>query len=96
MVANGHAKGDKKKLLEEFKTYADTKWEKYFNKLVKASGSGFLHKSGVTWPDFIVANLYESAQTYALEPILKMKNFKAIHDKVMTLPQLKHYLAHRK
>ncbi|CAD5222123.1 unnamed protein product [Bursaphelenchus xylophilus] len=95
-VASGRTQGDKEKLQKEFQTFIDTKWEKYFNKLVEASGSGFLHKSGVTWPDFIITNIYESATTYKLDPVLKMKNFKAIHDKVKALPQLKTYFAQRK
>ncbi|CAD5222125.1 unnamed protein product [Bursaphelenchus xylophilus] len=95
-VAAGHVQGDKKKLLEEFKTFVDTKWAKYFNRLVESSGSGFLAKSGLTWPDFVVANFYETATVHGMEPIVNLKSFKAIHDKVKALPQLKNYFAQRK
>ncbi|CAD5216300.1 unnamed protein product [Bursaphelenchus okinawaensis] len=88
--------GDKEKTLSDAKTYIETKWEKYFNKIVEGSGSGFLAKSGVTWPDFIVANFYETCKNLEFAPILNIKHFKTVHDSVKALPQLKEYFANRK
>ncbi|CAD5216304.1 unnamed protein product [Bursaphelenchus okinawaensis] len=89
-------KDDKEKLAKEAQTYIDTKWKKYFDKVVKESGSGFMAKSGVTWVDFLLANFYENAAKYDLKPFTSLKNMKTIYDNVKALPQLKNYYATRK
>ncbi|CAD5216298.1 unnamed protein product [Bursaphelenchus okinawaensis] len=86
---------DKDKKYEAAKTYIETKWEKFFNKTVDASGSGFISNSGLTYPDFVFACFYETATKINFEPIINMKNFKLIHDNVKSLPQLKEYLSSR-
>ncbi|CAD5222121.1 unnamed protein product [Bursaphelenchus xylophilus] len=96
LVVSGHGQGDKEKLAQDAKTYVETKWEKYFNRIVDASGTGFLAKSGLTWPDFIVSNFYETAKNIGLDAVTNIKHFKTIHDNVKALPQLKEYFAQRK
>ncbi|CAD5222122.1 unnamed protein product [Bursaphelenchus xylophilus] len=96
LVKNGRAEGDVEKLEKDLQTYIDTKWVKYFDRIFEASGSGFIHKSGVTWIDFVITNIYETAVNLDLKPTAGIKHFKTIHDNVKALPQLKEYFSQRK
>ncbi|CAD5216306.1 unnamed protein product [Bursaphelenchus okinawaensis] len=81
---------------EDAQSYIENKWENYLDKIVEASGTGFVAKSGVTWVDFLMANFYENSVKSGKDYIANIKNLKVIHDNVNNLPQLKEYFSNRK
>lgn len=89
------SKEDKVKLHDEVFKPAMEKYCPILEKLIEESGSGFFAKSGVSWADFFMANIYETNMEMSPDVMGKFTELKKHMERVYALPQLKEYLDKR-
>ncbi|KAE9551445.1 hypothetical protein FO519_005346 [Halicephalobus sp. NKZ332] len=94
-IANGAIQGDldtskKEVLFPSFEKYLPS-----FINFVKNSGTGFLHSSGLSWADFVVANWITSYVNFDDEFKTKYPELIEYQTKVYDLPGVKEYVEER-
>jgi len=94
-VVLGFAPGDRDQLRKENLIPAMDKYLPLFENVLKESGSGFFVKSGPTYLDFHIGEMFSYLRLLDPELWAKYPVFEEHLKRVYALPQLKNYLASR-
>ncbi|KAI1711874.1 glutathione S-transferase 1 [Ditylenchus destructor] len=94
-VAFGFKPGDKAKLHAEIFVPAIEKSYPIIQKSLKESGSGFAVKSGLTWVDFVLAEVITTFNGLDPELAKKYPDLAKYVEKVHSVPQIKKYVESR-
>ena len=96
LVKIGREQGDLEKLKKEtFVPKLETAMTK-LGSIIKSSGSGFLFKSGLTYADFVLAELVYSLLQFEKDEVSKYNEVVEHQKKVYALPKIKEYVSKRK
>lgn len=94
-VALGFLPGDRDQLKKEKLIPTLEKYAPLFEDALKESGSGFFAKSGPTYLDFHIGEIFNQLRTLDPDVWSKYTVFEEHHKRVHALPQLKKYLDSR-
>ncbi|KAI1720911.1 putative glutathione S-transferase 9 [Ditylenchus destructor] len=92
----GFAPGDKDKMHKEVFLPAVEKYFPTYVRALKESGSGFLTKGGLTWPDFLVAEFLTTINNIDSTILKKYPELEQYRQRVHSQPTIKSYVAGRK
>ncbi|KAI6238184.1 GST protein [Aphelenchoides fujianensis] len=93
-IVCGLLEGDKDKVRKAEFEPALEKYVPILEQLLKESGNGFLHKSGLSWADFVAANFFFQCRKH-LEEFGKFAALNEHCDRVHSLPKVKEWVARR-
>ncbi|KAI1719244.1 putative glutathione S-transferase 6 [Ditylenchus destructor] len=88
--------GDKDKMHKEVLLPAVEKNFPVYVRVLKNSGSGFLTKGGLTWPDFLVAEFLTTINNMDATILKKYPDLEQYRQRVHSQPTIKSYVAARK
>ncbi|KAI6210331.1 hypothetical protein M3Y96_00316800 [Aphelenchoides besseyi] len=95
MVLTGRKEGDKDKLRKEALLPALEQYIPILERLLKESGNGFFHKSGLSFADFFAASMFYNAQKFMGDDFNKYKTLIEHSERIHSLPKVKEYVAKR-
>jgi len=91
-VVLGFIPGDREQLKKEHLIPTLEKYAPLFEKALKNSGSGYFAKSGPTYLDFHIGEIFNQLRKMDPDVWSKYSAFEEHHKRVRALPQLKKYL----
>ncbi|KAI6238171.1 hypothetical protein M3Y99_00715100 [Aphelenchoides fujianensis] len=94
-ISTGMLEGDKDKVRKEEFEPALERYVPILERVLKESGSGFFHKSGLTWADLWAANFFYNARKHLPEDFTKFTALSEHCDRVQSLPKIKEWVAKR-